>query len=150
VGCKPEEEAEVMLNRRLGYIIRDQDPLVMRADETVHNAAKAMRERHAGSVLVVDEHQHLIGIFTGRDALRVLAAGEGPKVALSKAMTPNPLTVDPDQRAIDALRIMSDGGFRHVPVVEHGRIWGVVSRADFKGMEIDRLDEEEGLAERIR
>jgi CBS domain-containing protein len=139
-----------MLNRRLGYIIRDQDPLVMQSGETVHAAAKAMRERHAGSVLVVDERQHLIGIFTGRDAVKVLARGEWPQTALSKAMTPNPLTVDPDQRAIDALRIMSDGGFRHVPVVEHGRIWGVVSRADFKGMEIDRLDEEEGLAERIR
>ena len=140
----------MVLNRRLGYIIRDQDPLVLHAGDTVQTATKAMRERHVGSVLIVDEHQHLIGIFTGRDAVKVLARGEGPKLALSKAMTQNPLTIDPDQRAIDALRIMSDGGFRHVPVVEHGRIWGVVSRADFKGMEIDRLDEEEGLAERIR
>jgi hypothetical protein len=44
---------------------------------------------------------------------------------------------------------MSDGGFRHVPVVENERIVGVVSRADFKGQELDRLEEEEALAERI-
>ena len=56
----------------------------------------------------------------------------------------------PDQRAIDEIRAMSDGGFRHVPVVEDGRIWGIVSRRDFKGMEIDRLDEEEHMAECIR
>jgi CBS domain-containing protein len=139
-----------MLNRRLGYIIKDQNPLVMGADETVEAAAKAMRERHVGSTLIVDAHQHLIGIFTGRDAVKLLARGHSGTAALSHAMTANPLTVTPDQKAIDALRIMSDGGFRHVPVIEHGRIWGVVSRADFKGIEIDRLDEEEGLAERIR
>jgi hypothetical protein len=45
---------------------------------------------------------------------------------------------------------MSDGGFRYVPVVEDGRIWGVVSRGDFSGMEIDRLEWEEHLAEVIR
>jgi len=139
-----------MLNRRLAYIIRDQDPLVLQAGVTVQAATEAMRERHVGSVLVVDEKEHLIGIFTGRDAVKLLARGESSKLALSKAMTPNPLTIDPDQKAVDALRIMNDGGFRHLPVVEHGRIWGVVSRADFKGMEIDRLDEDEGLAERIR
>ena len=38
---------------------------------------------------------------------------------------------------------MSDGGFRHLPVVENEMIWGIVSRGDFKGMEIDQLDEED-------
>ena len=45
---------------------------------------------------------------------------------------------------------MCDGGFRHVPVVEDGKIWGVVSRGDFTGMELDRLEEEEHLWECIR
>jgi CBS domain-containing protein len=65
-------------------------------------------------------------------------------------MTPNPVTITPQRRAIDALRAMSDGGFRHLPVVENGAIWGVVSRGDFKGMEIDHLDEETHLYECIR
>jgi CBS domain-containing protein len=45
---------------------------------------------------------------------------------------------------------MSDGGFRHVPVLDDGRIWGVVLRGDFTGMEIDRLEEENHLCECIR
>ena len=45
---------------------------------------------------------------------------------------------------------MNDHGFRHLPVVEDGRILGVVSRRDFKGVEIDRIDEEEDLAARMR
>lgn len=92
-----------------------------------------------------------LGIFTGRDAVRILARGKSvARTTLDKAMTPNPVTVTPDQRAIDALRAMSDGAFRHVPVVEAGRIWGIVSCGDFKGTEIDRLDEEDRLAECIR
>lgn len=139
-----------MVNRRMAYILRDQNPLILEAGETVETACKAMRERHVGSVLVVDEHEHLLGIFTGRDAVKVLAkGGDAAKVTLEKAMTAHPVTLAPDRKAIDALRAMSDGGFRHIPVVDRGRIVGVVSRADFKGVEIDRLDEEEGLAERI-
>jgi CBS domain-containing protein len=140
-----------MTNRTLAYILKDQNPLVMLAADTVRSACKSMCERRAGSVLVVDERQRLIGVFTGRDAVRTLAQGKSvARMTLDKAMTPNPVTVTPDQRAIDALRVMSDGGFRHVPVVEDGRIWGIVSRGDFKGMEIDRLDEEEHLSECIR
>jgi CBS domain-containing protein len=139
-----------MVNRRLGYIIRDQAPLLMAAGETVQNACKAMREKHVGSVLVVDERQQLLGIFTGRDAVKVLAkGGDAAAVTLEKAMTGHPVTIRPEDKAIDALRAMSDGGFRHIPVVERGQIRGIVSRADFKGTEIDRLDEEETLAERI-
>lgn len=140
-----------MINRRMAYIVRDQNPLLMQASTTVHSACKAMRERHVGSVLVVDEHEHLQGIFTGRDAIKLLAKGGSlAKATLADAMTPYPVTITSEAKAIDALRAMSDGGFRHIPVVDHGRIWGVVSRADFKGVEIDRLDEEEALAESIR
>ena len=54
-----------------------------------------------------------------------------PQNPLAQAMTTNPV--------IDALRAMSAGGFRHLPVVEDGRIWGIVSRGDFTGMEIEKL-----------
>lgn len=138
-----------MINRRLQYIVRDQQPLLMHAADTVQTACEAMRVRNVGSVLVVDEHQRLLGIFTGRDAVKLLAKGKGGGMALADAMTPNPIILGPEQQAIDALRAMSDGGFRHIPVVEKCHILGIVSRADFKSQELDRLEEEEALAERI-
>jgi CBS domain-containing protein len=140
-----------MTNRKLAYIVKDQRPLVLALDDTVQNACRFMRERGAGSVLVIDDRQHLCGIFTGRDAVRLLAEGnDGIVTTLGQAMTPDPITITPDSRAIDALRKMSDGGFRHLPVVENAKIWGIVARSDFKGMEIDQLDEEEHLWECIR
>ena len=140
-----------MTNRKLAFIVKDQKPLVLGTHETVQRACSCMWERRAGSVLVIDDQKRLVGIFTGRDAVHALAEGRDAAVtALAQAMTPNSITITPENRAIDALRAMSDGGFRHLPVVENGRIWGIVSRGDFKGSEIDRLDEEEHLWECIR
>jgi CBS domain-containing protein len=142
---------DVMINRLVAYIIKDQKPLMMAPTDTVQEACKAMWGRRSGSVLVVDGQRCLLGIFTGRDAVRLIGGGGDPAaIPLETAMTRNPYVVSPDHKAIDALRLMSDGGFRHVPVVENGRVWGVVSRGDLKGMEIDRLEEEEHLAECIR
>jgi len=138
-------------NRKLADIIKDQTPLLLAEHETVQQACCRMWERRSGSVLVVDDQQRLTGIFTGRDAVRALAEGKNAEIAtLAQAMTPSPVTLTPDSRAIDALREMSNRGFRHLPIVESGRIWGVVSRNDFMGMEIDRLDEEDHLWESIR
>ena len=140
-----------MTNRKLAYIVKDQRPLVLADHETVQQACRCMWERRAGSVLATDDQQHLSGIFTGRDAVRVLAEGKDASVTpLAQAMTPNPVTITPENRAIDALRVMSDGGFRHLPVIEAGRNWGIVSRGDFTGMEIDRLEEETHLWKCIR
>lgn len=65
-------------------------------------------------------------------------------------MTAKPETMPPDIAAIDALRAMWDGGFRHLPVDKEGKTFGVVSRGDFNGAEHDRLDEERELWEHMR
>lgn len=129
-----------MTNRKLDYIVKDQSPLTLPANETVQKACQLMWARVAGSTLVVDEQDRLIGIFTGRDAVRALAGAKDPiATQLRDVMTVNPITVTPKNTAIDALRAMCDGGFRHVPVTEDGKIRGVVSRGDFKGMEFEEF-----------
>ncbi len=136
--------------RTVAQIIGGQKPLVVGEGETVQQACRSMRRRKCGSTLVVDSQQRLSGIFTGRDAVRVLASVEDAAATrLAEAMTRNPVTITPESSAIDALRSMNDGGFRHLPVIENGKILGVVSRSDFTGIEIDRLDEEEHLKEVI-
>jgi CBS domain-containing protein len=139
-----------MENRKLSLIIKDQKPVILPARDTVQRACRRMWQRRVGAVLVCSEGRRLAGIFTGRDAVRVLGEGRDPAHAtLGECMTPDPATIAPECTAIDALRTMSDRGFRHLPVVDHGKILGIVSRGDFKGMELDRLEEETNLAERI-
>jgi CBS domain-containing protein len=138
--------------RRLSDIICNQYPLIMPQTETVQAACQQMSELRTGSVLVIDENGSLVGIFTGRDAVcGVLAAGKNASTTkLCEVMTPNPMTMPPNKTAIDALRLMWDGGFRHVPLVQEGKILGVVSRGDFKGDEHSRLEEERELWEHMR
>ena len=140
-----------MTNRQLAEILEDQTLLALGKHAPVQEACRCMWEYRKGSVLVIDQDGQLIGIFTGRDAVRILAEGRSADATpLAQAMTRNPVTVAPTARAIDALREMSDRGIRHLPVVENERILGVVSRGDFKGIEIDRLDEDDHLTECLR
>ena len=139
-----------MTNRKLEYIVKDQRPLTLSAHETVQHACQCMRERNAGSVLVIDEQQRLRGIFTGRDAVRTLASGKPDADApLARAMTADPVHMAPGSTAIHALRLMQDGGFRHVPICDQGRVVGIVSQGDFRGEEHARLDIETGIWERL-
>jgi CBS domain-containing protein len=139
------------MNRAMAEIIRNQKPLTLPPSATVQEACKHMHRRKVGAVLVVDENQGLVGIFTGRDAVRVLALGKSADtMPLRQIMTRKPATLPPRHTAIEAMRIMRDGGFRHVPVVDDGVVIGVVSRGDFRGLELDRLDEETGIWERMR
>ncbi len=108
-------------------------------DASVGEACRAMTENRVGAILVMDGDA-LEGIFTERDALnRVLAEGRDPDTTpVSEVMTRDPVTLAPRSAAIDALRLMSEIGFRHVPIVEGERVCGVVSIRDFIGAELQQ------------
>ncbi len=137
--------------RKMSDIVRNQDPVTLPASATVRKACQSMRDRRVGAVLVTEADRRLVGIFTGRDAVhRVLADGRSAATTkLAEVMTRDPDTMPPGKTAIEALRLMEGGRYRHMPIVENGKVVGIVSRFDFSGIELDRLDEETGLWERI-
>jgi CBS domain-containing protein len=139
-----------MMNREMAEIIRNQTPLTLPPTTTVQEACRQMLDHKVGAVLVVGDRDELLGIFTGRDAVRLVAEGKDGASLLHQVMSKNPHCLPPRHTAIDALRLMRDSGFRHVPVVEQSVVIGVVSRGDFRGLEQDRLDEETGIWERMR
>jgi len=137
--------------RKMSDIVKNQVPVTLPPDATVRDACQRMRDRRVGAVLVTEADQRLLGIFTGRDAVhRVLAEGmSAARTKLAAVMTRDPDTMPPGKSAIEALRLMEYGRYRHVPIVNDGKVVGSVSRFDFSGIELDRLDEETGLWERI-
>jgi CBS domain-containing protein len=137
--------------RKMSDIVRNQDPVTLPPNASVREACQRMRDRRVGAVLVTEGDCRLVGIFTGRDAVhRVLAEGKrAARTTLEEVMTPNPDTMPPGKIAIEALRLMEDGRYRHLPIVDDGKFVGIVSRFDFSGIELDRLDEETGLWERL-
>ena len=138
-----------MAQRKIGDVVRRQ-PVTLPATATVQQACQEMHTHRIGAVMVTDAHGALEGIFTGRDVVRLLAEGKSPAhTHLAAVMTRNPAHMPPTHTAIEALRLMHDGGFRHIPVVAQGKVLGLVSTADFRALEHDRLDEETGVWEKL-
>ena len=109
-----------------------------------------MRDRRVGAVLVTKKDYRLLGISPDVTRSAVLAEGKSAsRTKLFEVMTCDPTTISAGKTAIEALRLMEDGRYRHLPIVEDGKVVGIVSRFDFSGLEGDRLDEETGLWERI-
>ena len=121
-----------MPQRPIRSVIAKQKVLTATAEITVTAAARLMKKKSVGAVMVVKDNGRLAGIFTERDALfRVLAEGRDPKTTrLSDVMTAQPQTIGPEEPFLHALRIMHEGNFRHLPVVEFGRPLGMVSVRD--------------------
>ena len=139
-----------MTRRTLAEAIAGQHTLTLPPSATMREACAAMHARRVGAVLVVDEGGRLLGIFTGRDAVGALARQVDPATtSLAQAMTPNPAALPPDAEPIEALRLMRDGGFRHVPLLRDGKPVGIVSRYDFRTADNVRIEDEIALWERI-
>ncbi len=106
---------------------------------SVHEAACVMTRANCCSVLVVGAGTQLLGIVTERDlTTRVVAKAVDPaKTMLGSVMTPNPRCIGPDTKVEDAVLIMLERGFRHLPVVGEGNtLLGVFSSRDALPREI--------------
>lgn len=117
-----------MYSQQVRDVMEHEKLLTAPPDTTVSKAAKLMAKRKVGAVMVV-ERQSLVGIFTERDlVLRVVARDRDARTTrLGDVMTPAPHTIDPGKSFGYALLMMHEHGFRHVPVVEDGRVIGIVS-----------------------
>jgi CBS domain-containing protein len=94
--------------RTMSDIVRNRDPGTLPPSATAKDACRCMRDRRVGAVLVAEGDHHLLGIFTGRDAVHCVRA-EGKSSARTKladVMTRDPETVPPGKTAIEALRLM--------------------------------------------
>lgn len=127
-----------MAHRSIRSIIEHQEVVSAPEGMTVSEAARLMKEKQVGALLIVEEGR-LTGIFTERDALfRVVSEGRDARTTLLKeVMTRSPRTIHPDKPFPDALHIMREGGYRHVPVVEGGRPVGMISARDAMGPELE-------------
>ena len=109
--------------------------------DTMAHAAQRMYERRVGSVVVVDESdpRRILGILTERDVLRMVSTGQ-PTASESVAawMTDDPDSVDPDVDVGSALSLLCERGYRHMPVVHHDEVVGVVGMRDL--MRVARVD----------
>lgn len=129
-----------MLSQPVRELIGRRKAVTASPRTSVQKAVEMMARRHVGAVLVVDD-DHLVGIFSERDAVfRVVACGLEPRqTPLVDVMTPSPVTVAPDRSFGHAMAVMHEHGCRHLPVVEDGRPIGIVSARNALDPELEEF-----------
>jgi len=133
-----------MSERVLSEIVAGRKLISCLPGETVRDACRTMAANKVSAMLVIEKGK-LIGIFTERDALvKVLVEGRNPdKTAISEVMVHDPQTVRGALPLAYALLLMTEGGFRHAPVVDdEGQVIGMVSARDALGQDMVRLERE--------
>ncbi len=106
------------------------------ADATLGEAAARMAERGVGAVVVL-EGEGVAAILTERDVMKAVAAGKDGSAAATEWMTRHPDTIEPGDTTDHAASLMIHGGFRHLPVVEDGKVVGIVSIRDLMRVALD-------------
>jgi CBS domain-containing protein len=122
-----------MSERTVLQSVARRDVLSLGPQASVRDAACAMTRANCGSVLVIDGAGTMQGILTERDLMtRVLAKGlDADATPVTQVMTRSPRCVGPGTKVADAVLIMIERGFRHLPVVDDGgRVLGVFSARD--------------------
>lgn len=134
-GREAGERAGRRLWEREGPLVRDvmtRNPRTVAPDATVREAARTMREEDAGIMPVVQDGR-VIGVVTDRDlAMRVLAEGRNPdQTRVSEVMSSDVHVCTPDDRLVEAVRIMGEENVRRLPVVDRDdHLKGILSMTD--------------------
>jgi CBS domain-containing protein len=131
-----ERTFDTRLLREPASVLPVRKPLVLSRLHSVTDAVRSMQSEHRGAVLVTEDgttQSRVVGIFTERDVLfRIVDQGRNPAtLPLAELMTAEPECLRDDETIADVLRMMSVGGFRHVPIVDaEGRPVQIVSVRD--------------------
>jgi CBS domain-containing protein len=129
-----------MSERTVFQSVSKKHVLSLPPQASVREAACVMTRANCGSVLVMEPPDLLVGILTERDLMnRVLAKALDPeRTTVGEVMTPNPHCVAPETPVSDAVLIMLERGFRHLPIVAAGqKILGVFSIRDAMPRELN-------------
>ena len=123
------------MERAIGAVLAEKSrgagTVTVEPDATVTAAVRRMNEQRIGSLLVM-EGDRLVGIFTERDVLvRVIAGPYDPDTTpVREVMTRKVMTVTRDTSVGAAMQLMTNNRWRHLPIVDDGKVIGVVSIGD--------------------
>jgi CBS domain-containing protein len=119
------------------------------SEDTLAEAARKMWKQQTGSLLVM-EGEDLVGIITERDVLKAVATGVKPEdTRIAEVMTKDLITVGPGTSLREAAKIMADRWIRHLPVLDGGKLVGVLSQRDLAGVLAGALNEPEALQQLV-
>ena len=105
-----------------------EDVVTAKPNISVKDAVKTLQEKHVGSIVITDDNQKCVGIFTERDAIRIIANEVPLDTTIDQVMTKNVATIGEEASLEEARRLVISHGIRHLPVVDRkGELTGLLS-----------------------
>ena len=105
-----------------------EDVVTAKVNITIRDAFKTLQEKHVGSIILIDDAEKCIGIFTERDAIRTVANEVPLDTTINQVMTKNISTIGEEASLDEAKRLIISHGIRHLPVVNSkGELVGLLS-----------------------
>ncbi len=123
---------------------KGRDTVTMAPHRTLREIVQTLSEKRIGAVVITGADGEVLGIFSERDLVRALGK-HGPDVlddAASRHMTARVVTATEDMTVNQAMERMTDGRFRHIPIVDNGRLTGLVSIGDVVKYHIAEIEHE--------
>ncbi|KAK6455459.1 CBS domain-containing protein [Scheffersomyces xylosifermentans] len=123
--------------------LRPSEPIICKTSATVYEVSQLMSARRENCVLVVNDVGELLGIFTAKDlAFRIVGSGlNASTVTIDQIMTPNPQCANSNAPASEALTLMVERGFRHLPVLDDSnQIVGVLDITKCYAQQMEKLE----------
>ena len=126
----------------------DQAVYKIAPGDSVYDALRLMADRNIGALLVVEEGK-IVGILTERDYARkvVLMDRSSKQTTIREVMTSSVMYVRPDQTNEECMALMTDNRLRHLPVIDNGRLLGLVSIGDLVK---DIISEQQFIIEQLQ
>ena len=127
------------LLKQKGHEVTSVDPT-----QTIADVANLLTAKRIGAVLVMDSAQQLLGILSERDIVKALAAhgARALEMTSGQLMTRDVQTATPQTTVPEAMAMMTQGRFRHVPVMENGALVGLISIGDVVKARITQQEHE--------
>ena len=123
--------------------LKGRDVATIAPHRSVADAVTLLAARRIGAVIVGGDDGAVLGILSERDIVRALAAGADALLhPVSRYMTAEVVTCAPDMLIVDVMEEMTAGRFRHMPVMEGGRLAGIVSIGDVVKHRLDEMQHE--------
>ena len=123
---------------------KGRDVFTIQPYRTLKEAIELLAAKGVGAAVVADAQLNVLGILSERDVVRVIAQHGADAIAesVSRFMTPRVTTVTVDDTIDHVMQTMTDGRFRHLPVVENGKLIGIISIGDVVKRHVTALDSE--------
>ena len=132
----------MIVNRILS--IKGRDVATIEPSRSLSEAAGVLAERRIGALLIVDGHRPVVGIISERDIVRAVARHGASALdePVSGFMTEKVVTCTGETSINDIMELMTQQKFRHIPVVEGGRLSGIISIGDVVKLRLEEVEAE--------